>query len=519
MNLRFKPLSLLPLLLVVVFVALAWYRLVVLNSDVLYLAQDLSLWMPGALFWHECLELPGGWLCWVGRFLTQFFYYPALGASLLIALWLLIYALLYRGLKLPRVFCWVALLPSLLLLFSVTSLGYAIYMQNVGDWWFAPTLLVLLFACVVWLFGFLSRILHLNRWLRVGAQALALVVLVFVAQDWAHDTRLTTSFFRPFHTMAGDSNYHSEIRMARAADECRWLDVVKEYRRNETAPTRTMWMLYNVALLNRKQLPTEMLHNAVITQLPTPTDSVCASMAVGFGPLLYFLHGQVNFSYRWAMENSVNYGMTAQRLRHLTQCALLLGEKELARKYLDCLSSTLFHSAWAEEQRVFLDHPELLAKNERYALPAALFAASPEDVLDGDEDLVERYLVRLFSRMDSSHDASLNELALFYALVSHDIPCFWKQFSVYAQLHAGQPMPAICQEAALLYSQLQPGLVDVSNLPFSDEVVARFYAFMQQAMPLFEQGISNVQVAQQTRPGFGHTLFWYYYFANDMQIY
>lgn len=510
---RFKASALIPIVLAFVFTAWAGYRLLAINSDVLYLAQDLSLWLPGTLFWEECLSMPGSWLTWVGRYLTQFFFYPSLGACMLILAWLLIYWLLYRGLHLGWRLCWLAMLPPMLLLHALTALGYAIYMQNTGDWWFSPTLFVLLLSFIIYL---CARMPKAARW---TVQSLVLLTGIWMAIGWAQETRLPATFFRPFHEMAGDDNYHREIRMARAADDCHWTQVVREYQHAELPPTRTMWMLYNLALLHNKQLPDNMLRLSVATQLPTPTDSVCASMAVGFGPLLYYLHGQINFSYRWAMENSVNYGMSAQRLRQMAQCAIVLGETQLARKYLDILSQTTFHAAWAEEQRVLLDHPSKILNNPRYALPKALFEASPTDILNGDDDKVETYLLKLFSHADSQHNATFNELCLYYALASHDIPCFWKQFAVYAQLHAGQPMPLVCQEAAILYSQLQPGLVDVSNLPFDPIAIAHYNVFMQTAMPLMQRGIDMDQIAQQTRSQLGHTFFWYYYFCTDFQIY
>lgn len=355
-----------------------------------------------------------------------------------------------------------------------------------------------------------------TRW---TVQAIVFLIGIFTATSWANDTRLPATFFHPLHSMAGDDNFHREIRMARAADDCHWSQVVREYQHTEQQPTRTMWMLYNLALLHNKQLPDNMLRLSVTTQLPTPTDSVCASMAVSYGPLLYYLHGQINFSYRWAMENSVNYGMSAQRLRMLTQCAILLGEMELARKYLDILSQTTFHSSWAKEQYELLEHPSKILHDPRYSLSKQLFDASPDDILDGDNDQVESYLMKLFSHADSQSDVSFNELSLFYALVSHDIPCFWKQFAVYAQLHAGNPMPIVCQEAAILYSQLQPGLVDVSNLPFDPIAITHYNTFMQTAMPMMQQGVDIEKVAQQTRQQFGHTFFWYYYFCTDFQIY
>ena len=113
----------LPVLCGLAFVCLAWFRLVVNNADLLYEAQEQSLWMSGSLFFHQCVEQPGGVLSWAGRYLTQFFYYPALGASMLILLWLLIYFLIYWGCRLKWYLCWAALLPSMLLLWAETSLA------------------------------------------------------------------------------------------------------------------------------------------------------------------------------------------------------------------------------------------------------------------------------------------------------------------------------------------------------------------------------------------------------------
>jgi hypothetical protein len=54
----------------------------------MYFLQDRGWWNSTRLFFDICTSVPGGLLAWAGAYLTQFFYYPALGSAMLIALWL-----------------------------------------------------------------------------------------------------------------------------------------------------------------------------------------------------------------------------------------------------------------------------------------------------------------------------------------------------------------------------------------------------------------------------------------------
>ena len=82
-----------PLCYCIAFAALAWYFLYVRNADTMYFLQDRGLWNSTDLFWEDCMRLPGGLLAWTGAYLTQCFYHPALGSAMLIALWLLTWAM------------------------------------------------------------------------------------------------------------------------------------------------------------------------------------------------------------------------------------------------------------------------------------------------------------------------------------------------------------------------------------------------------------------------------------------
>ena len=143
--------------------------LVVLNSDLLYMVQSRSLFMSGSIFLADCLRVPGGFLTWLGLWFTQFCFYPALGGSLLVALWLALYVVLQRAFRPVGSWSWLLLIPVVALLVSTVDLGYWIYLLKQHGYWFRETLGTLFVALLLWLQG---RENHL--WRNVSASVLAL---------------------------------------------------------------------------------------------------------------------------------------------------------------------------------------------------------------------------------------------------------------------------------------------------------------------------------------------------------
>lgn len=148
---------------------LALVFLVVLNSDLLYMVQSRSLFMSGSIFLADCLRVPGGFLTWLGLWFTQFCYYPALGGSLLVALWLALYVVLQRAFRPVGSWSWLLLIPVVSLLVSTVDLGYWIYLLKQHGYWFRETLGTLFVALLLWLQG---RENHL--WRNASASVLAL---------------------------------------------------------------------------------------------------------------------------------------------------------------------------------------------------------------------------------------------------------------------------------------------------------------------------------------------------------
>lgn len=85
------------------------------------------------------------------------------------------------------------------------------------------------------------------------------------------------------------------------------------------------------------------------------------------GLQMNYYGGQANICYRWAMELSVEFGWQVSRLKLLVKCALLNGERELARKYNNRLKKTLFHKTWAEKYQQYIDHPERMKQDPEFA--------------------------------------------------------------------------------------------------------------------------------------------------------
>lgn len=120
------------------------------HADLLYASQEHSLWMSGGDFLMTMLGRPMGLLQWCGAYLTQYFYYPWVGATLLLLLWLLSAYLLHRAFRIRGLWNLVLLLPMACLLQSVVGLAYWIYCLKMPGYWFSHSLALLAVGGCVW---------------------------------------------------------------------------------------------------------------------------------------------------------------------------------------------------------------------------------------------------------------------------------------------------------------------------------------------------------------------------------
>ena len=326
-----------------------------------------------------------------------------------------------------------------------------------------------------------------------------------------------------------DANFHKELAMNRAIEELDWERVLTIARDGSSGvkPTRMMVLYKNLAIFRLGRAGDEMF---TYSEGATPQNAPwkVRITQVG-GKLIYYHYGKENFCYRWCMEDGVEFGWKAETLKFMARTSMLNHEWAAARKYLDLLKKTTFHRQWAERYERFLDTPDafdldkleasakagkpLLDEQGMKEFAPILHMMTYPDRLDGDNTLVEMYLLQTFAK-GNGDDPLFQEMTLICALIMKDIDLFWPRFMKFATMHPELHMPRHYQEAAYLYGHLE-NKVDISRMPFDQEVrdtYERFMRFNEQCGPMTEE-----QKAVAFYPQFGDTFYYFYFLVRNQK--
>ncbi|MBQ8051778.1 MAG: DUF998 domain-containing protein [Bacteroidaceae bacterium] len=325
-----------------------------------------------------------------------------------------------------------------------------------------------------------------------------------------------------------DTNFHKEVSMTNAIHRLDWEGVLRIMLSQDMGPTmpptRVMVMMKNLALFRLGRAGDEMF------RYPEGAEQQHAEWQVRMtqvgGKMLYYHYGKAGFCYRWCMEDGVEFGWSVDVLKYMTKCSLLTHDWDVARKYIDMLRQTLYHREWAEKYERLIGHPELMLEDEemRPIIPMAEFP----DRLDGDNTLVELYLLRTFSSGFGA-DPGYQEMTLLSALIMKDIPLFWPRFHQYLNMHQreeGFHVPRYYQEAAYLYSMLEPqkpselwpGITNaeaLEHIPFDDSVKETYRRFMEFNTQCGSMSEEQKRVAFQ--PQFGDTFYFFYFLVRNQK--
>lgn len=188
-----------PVLYVSCFALLAWYFLYVRNADTLFFLQDRGRWNSTGLFWDECVRVPGGFLSWLGSYLTQFFYHPALGCVMLTGLWVFSYLIAKWSFRVSAEWSFLLFIPHAALLCSNIQLGYWVYVLKDIDYVFYHPLglfFALILSLPYWDYLPVSR--KVQQWMPIawipvlvamfyyplGIYALLAAVIVAIRTSW-----------------------------------------------------------------------------------------------------------------------------------------------------------------------------------------------------------------------------------------------------------------------------------------------------------------------------------------------
>lgn len=128
-----------PAVIAVVLIAYALYVLVGMYSDVLITAQDRNMFSADTLCFWQTVSRPFGFFQYIGGYLTQFFYHPAQGAAMLIAVWTAIFCAGTSAFRLKGAWRSLMIVPVACLLASTVDLGYWVYCLNIPGYWFSQS--------------------------------------------------------------------------------------------------------------------------------------------------------------------------------------------------------------------------------------------------------------------------------------------------------------------------------------------------------------------------------------------
>lgn len=134
------------------FPLLAAVLLAVFESDFLYQLQEQNLFLHTPLFLGQQMVKAGGMLTWIGCYLTQFFFYPILGAGLLCLLWAFFMWLTKRAFHLSDDWSIMTLLPVTCILITITMLGYWVFYLKLPGHAFCATIGVIIAVGATWVY-------------------------------------------------------------------------------------------------------------------------------------------------------------------------------------------------------------------------------------------------------------------------------------------------------------------------------------------------------------------------------
>lgn len=612
-----------PWISIIVFILLAWYFLFMRNADVLFMQQMRSLFNDTAEFYQQHQTKPAGTLMWAGSYFTQLFYYPALGSSALILLWVAIFFLMKKTFRVSDALSPILLIPLVCLLVSEIDLGYWIYYNKNEGYCFSQTLGLLIALILVSLFKnktirnfkfgdviitlITSAILvgcyhFIGVYAMVAAATLAVVMLSerkwiagalyiitaigtpFIFRQ-VYDTLRNEQFFTaglpvfesanltnsslttPFVIaiimlialtiinkvgdriktpkaativsslllviIAGcsystledadydDDNYHAECKSYRSLDDMNWEETLDHIRKVEGRLTNQLVMFKNIALFNTHEIGSSMYDYDDLGMVPTPSDSLQIHTVNICAPIIYLHHGITNFAYHWCMEVQVEYGFNIAQLKIMVLSALVNGEGKLAEKYLKILSHTMFYKEWAEHYLPLARNPKLIGNYPELANIRELNSYT-RSYTANDEGICENFIQRIFVNSDKNDSKYFQEVALVYCIRFKDIKKFWPRYVLYLQMHKGEKIPEIYQQAAYMFMDLEPQSAPDAKtygIEFDQTVIDKYNRFDQQTQTLLRSGLGEEAIARQTKAEFGNTFWWVYYFNKGAVCY
>lgn len=443
------------------------------------------------VFVRETISSPWGLFVFLSQWLMASFSTPWIGAVAYILLGIALALLIAYSacpkdfLRNPHPLLGIAFCVPVLLLIPFVGGGYDIYTNKHHGDEFAWLFLLI--------FGF-ALLAVARRFLPTKSISMPKVlsgVLSIIA--------LLSAMFYTYAETYKDENFTAIITMKHAIERGDY-DAVLEEAARHPQPTRLQVMFTRLALFATGQSG-EATYTYPDGDAPYDTEQASMMTRVIGATLLYYNYGKLNYAYRWAMEDMVEYGERPAYIIYMYKIAVMNGENELAARYAETLRTSPFYSNAAHI-------PD--AERMRIGL-----LTNYTNSLEGDRTLIERYLLDGFVATVGGNE-QMQQLTLDASLVMKDIPAFWPVFANLAKrcIENNTRIPRHYQEAALLFSRLQ-GRPDLTGLPLDPAICQQFEDLI--AASAANSHMGEDYNASALRPRFGGTYWYYYFFVNNLK--
>lgn len=559
------PLSLLAF---VSFVVIILY----INKEVLYTAHERSEFIYGAPFFHTLMSKPFGLMQYVGAWLTQLFYYPAIGAGVLAIIWALIIIVGIKAFKLERGASALMFLPVACLLTSVVDLGYWVYVSIIRGYWFSQSVGYLLMILLLWAARCTPRKWHFVWYILAACsypvlgwfatlfiiclallekptwrELIAVVLIVFTPGIWRG--LLYSNINYNDVMIAGLPRFSTSGDMTPRLSTPFWLlgavsvfiPLCGKYVTKFYVPA--VCTIAGVAftmsfMFSDKNYIDEMRMVRYaqdenwdeVLKIAEESDSPTSSMVMLKNTALMFKGGMLDRSFKTSNDavcinptDSLHvsflevaspivyysYGMLNEAIRLNFECAVQAGFSPFYIKQLSRCALATGDKKLLERYNTLLHH-NLFYEDWQ---PAPVPKKTSELTKSFPDEITgventDSYVVNSVSLWCDSVSKVASEQALFFSMLRRDSKRFWPSLHNYAKLHLKENFPVHAQEAYIMYMDKAPEKKKIM-LPVEQKVYERYKLFWLALEQVINSGVTKEEGAVMMRKQFGDT-YWYY---------
>ncbi len=365
----------------------------------LHYQEQYQLFLFDSAYVWEIVRLPGGVVDLLGRFCTQFFLFAWVGAAIIALLLSAVQLLIMRLAKwgwlyglsfVPSFLLWFFLLDENALLGGV----WAVLLTLLAVWgftmcpkgWTRRIVILVTIPILYFLVGPYWNGSHYHRYPTVcptllyvawlSAIILPLLVRTFHHPKTSKSQIVKSTLLCALCFLCGlsfiwrNSNFKAEKVMQYDFMAChqQWNRILETV--NAEKPNNQIGVtVQNLALAMNGRLASHLLEynqNGILGLLPDVQRDATSPLPTAEA---FYQLGMISVAQRTvfeAQEAILDFQKSARCYKRLAQTNLILGNYEVARKYLTALQKTLFYREWANETLPLLGNEEAIAKHPEY---------------------------------------------------------------------------------------------------------------------------------------------------------